>query len=77
MMFGEMFRKEITSCGNTKEFSITKMSQNLYEAKAEENVALLWKEGDQWKSSSNFVCDETAALLGAAISSYLTDHPTS
>jgi hypothetical protein len=71
MMIGPLFHKEISSCGSKKDFVVSKISHNLYEAKAASHVALLWKEGEQWKSSSNFICEEMAAIIGNEIEAFL------
>lgn len=71
MLYGLLFEKQFETCGKKQNFLVSLISQNLYEAKADANVALLWKEGDQWKSSSNFICDETASVIGQEIELYL------
>ena len=62
-----LFKASIQSCGKEKEFEVSELSMNLFEARSELLMVWLWKEAEQWKGESNHFCDETITVIGLAI----------
>lgn len=52
-------------------FSIYKLSDNLYQARSESDVVVLWKNDCKWEGAGNTEKEPLIELLGAAIDKHL------
>ena len=64
---GNTFSCIINSCGKQKEFTVSVISIDYYEATCNQAVIWLWRRGGQWSGSTNSYCEETVQAIGAAI----------
>jgi len=66
-MMGSTFSCTVTSCGQQKEFTVSVISLDYFEATCNHSIVWLWRRQGAWTGSTNAYCEETVQAIGAAI----------
>ena len=67
----QLFSTTIFYNQGNQEFSIYKLADNLYQARSDFHVVVLWKNNNEWEGAGNTEETSLIGMIGSAIDKHL------